>query len=1200
MKIKLIKVRSLARKRFLLIMKTFLLLFCTTVFSFSTENAFSQVKITIDADKLVSVDEVFIIIQNQTQLRFLYPENLFVNASKVQLKKGVIEVSKLLDKSFSGSNVKYELVESNTIIVEQIETNTKSKAVQVQQKIKISGVVVDQNNQPLPGSNVLEKGTNNAVQTDFEGKFSIQVANEKSIVVVTYIGFITQEIPLKGQPNLIIKLVENAATLNEVVVVGYGTQKKENLTGAVGVITSKQIEQNIGPNSGQLLQGIAPNLNVTLSDGDINGEANINIRGIGSINGGGALILIDGVQGNINRINPKDIASVSVLKDAASAAIYGARGAFGVILVTTKKGKEGKLKINYNSNYNWSSPTTSTNNFITDGLDWARLSDKLSLLENSSTYLGYSAEDYAYLEARRNDPTLPSVLIKDVNGAERYVHYGNTDWWNTLFSDSQASSEHNLNLSGGTEKVNVYLSGRFYTRDGIYKIVKDELDTYTINAKINAKPYEWLQIGNATNIFSKNYTHPATNTRFLSAADNSEDWRKYTFHAAPLYLPTNPDGSLIIKGAYTNNRDIADGTFADLINGKSGGEEKDFEVFNSTPITINLMEGLKFHGDYSFRKRQQSEWVRIIATPYTNQPNGEGVALYKTNTETYKELERNELYQAINAYADYVFNPLKNHTFSAMVGYNQEWNTFKRNIASRNGNLSETLNSFNLATGTNIYLNSVAEEWAIRAGFYRVKYDMLNKYLIEFNGRFDLSSKFPEANRLGYFPSTSVAWRMSNESFWENIKPVVGELKFRASFGSLGNQNIGAYDYISTMSVNQGYIANGNLTNYFTTPNPVSSNFTWEKSETLDFGVDVSAFRNRFSLTYDWYQRDIKDMLTAGKKLPSVFGAGEPKENAADLRTKGFELSLNWKDNFDLAGKRFNYSLGFVLGDSRTHITKFDNPTGTLLDYYVGQELGEIWGYTVEGFFQSDTEYLNHADQVLVNDRIRNFYLINHPVAGDIKFSDLNGDNKITPGARTLADHGDLKKIGNTNARYNYGITLGADYEGFDLNVFAQGIMQRDWNPGTDNGMFWGPFSRQYQNFYPKSIEGMSWTPDNPDAYFPRLAVYADRINVPGDRNRFSQHRFEGAQLGVNSDKYLQNAAYLRLKNITLGYTIPQKLVQKMRLDQIRLFATGMNLFTYSPLYKNNPDRTIDPEQLGDGNAYPFTKTYAVGLDIKF
>jgi TonB-linked SusC/RagA family outer membrane protein len=1203
MKIKLNYVLFILRRKLLInMMRTFIFFCFTAAFSFTPSNVLSQnAKIKIESDKTLTVDEVFDLIMQQTDYKFIYQEGIFKDFPKVEVNKGIIKANELLEKSLSNGNFVVSVGNDNTVVVKEKITNSKP------QQYQIKGVVIDQSGQPLPGANILEKGTSNGTQTDFDGAFSLQLASKNATLVISYIGFTTQEIALNGRTNITVNLQENAAALEEVVVVGYGSVKKENLTGAVDQITARQIENNLGPNTGQLLQGIAPNLNVTLDNGGINEEANINIRGIGSINGGSdPLILIDGVQGNLNRINPRDIESISVLKDAASSAIYGARAAFGVILVTTKKGKEGKLKVNYNTNYSWSSPTINTDNFITDGLDWARLSDKLSLLENSSTYLGYTQEDYDYLEARRQDPTLPSVLIKTVNGAERYVHYGNTDWWNTIFSDAQASSEHNLSLTGGTEKVNVFLSGRFYTRDGIYKINKDVLDTYTIRAKINAKPYEWLEIGNSINVYTKNYTEPATNARYIDGTRNSEDWRKFTFHAAPLYLPRNPDGSLIIKGAYTNNRDIADGTFADLIYGKSKAEDKDFEVFNTSTFTINVTDGLKLHGDYSFRKRQQSEWVRIIATPYTNQPNGAGVALYKTNTETYKELERNTLYQAINAYADYEFHPLENHTFSALVGFNQEWNSFKRNIASRNGNLSESLNSFNLATGDNIFLTSTENEWAIRAGFYRIKYNLLDRYLLEFNGRFDLSSRFPYEKRLGIFPSTSVAWKLHNESFYKSIKPYVNTLKLRGSFGTLGNQNVGEYDYISTMEVNQGsYISNGSLTNYFTTPNAVSSNYTWEKSETLDFGVDLSAFKNRFSVTYDWYQRDIKDMLTPGVALPSVFGTTPPKENAADLRTKGFELSLTWKDEFKISGKPFRYNVGFTLGDSRTFITKWDSPTGDIRDFYVGREMGEVWGYTVEGFFQTDDEYLDHADQVLVNQRIRNNYLINHPVAGDIKFADLDGDGQISGDQYTVANHGDLKKIGNSNPRYNYGITLGADFAGFDLNVFAQGIMQRDWNPGQDNSFFWGPFARQYENFYPKSIEANSWTPENRDAYFPRLAVYAvqesrvyDTSNISNDT--FSRNVYEGSQLRVNSDKYLQNAAYLRIKNITLGYTIPQKLVSKLHLDNVRLYATGVNLFTFSPLYKNNPDRTVDPEQLGNGNDYPFTKTYAFGLDIKF
>lgn len=1168
-------------KNLIRIMKiTFAILFIACL-QVKAIDSFAQ-KLTINLQN-ASLSKVFLEISNQSDLNFVYNEKFLKTANKVSVNYINTDAKVVLDACFKNQPFSY-IINNSTIIIKPI-----TKLVGLNPILdKITGIVQDADGRSLIGVAIAIKGTTKGTTTDVNGNFVLN-ANKGDVLVVSYIGFKTQEITYGELNTLNIVLQTDTQGLDEIVVVGYGTQKKINVLGAISTISTDDIKNNLGTSTSQVLQGIVPNMNINLSSGDINDDPSILIRGVGSINGGSPLIVVDGVPADINKINPQDIESISVLKDAASASIYGARAAFGVILITTKSGKEGKIKTNYNSNFGWSAPTIRTDNFITDGLDWARLSDKLSLLENTSTYLGYSQDDYDYLEARRLDPTLPSVLIKTVNGAERYVHYGNTDWWNTIFSDAQASTEHNLDVSGGTDKTKFYLSGRYLTRDGIYKVNPDVLNVYNIKNRLSMKPAKWIEVGNSINIYKKNYDSPATNARNIDGSSNSEDWRKFTYHAAPIYLPYNPDGSLIIKGAYTNGRDIADGTFADLLYGKSNANEKDFEIFNSSNLVINLAKGLTVKADYSFRNRTQNELVRIISAPYTNQPNGTGVELYKPNTQTYKELQRNTLYQAINAYGEYQFKATKDLNITTLLGYNQEWNNFKRNIASRNGNLSDNLNSFNLATGNNISLTSTEEEWAIRAGFYRVSLNLKEKYLLESSGRFDLSSRFPTENRSGFFPSVSAGWIISNEDFWTNMNTPVNTFKLRASYGELGNQNVGNYDYISTFAVRQGsYIANNGLTNYLTTPQPISSNFTWERAKTLNLGVDLGVFKNRLNASFDWYQRDVVDMLTQGTKLPSVFGASEPRENAADLRTKGFELTTSWRDKFKVGKSDFRYNMSFTLGDSRSYITKFDNPNGDITQYYVGQELGEIWGYTVDGFFQTNDEYLTHPDQKLVNQRIVNNYLVNHPIAGDIKFADLDGNNVINAGDRTLANHGDLKRIGNSTPRYNYGFRFGAEYKGFDVNIFAQGIMKLDWRPGTDNGFFWGPFSRQYQNFYPKSIEANSWTPENTGAYFPRLATYAERGGP-----------YEGAQLGVNSDKYLQNAAYLKVKNITLGYSIPQKVTSKIHLDNVRLYVTGVNLFTFSPLYKNNPDRTVDPEQLGNGNDYPFTKMYSFGIQVK-
>lgn len=1118
----------------------------------------------------------------------------------VVYKTDEVDVNRKVNASFQNASLEDVMAQIldkglTWTIQEKMIVISKQPQEQVQpagKGLNVKGVIVDETGIPVIGASVLVRGSSNGTITDMDGNFSIADVPQDAMIDISYIGYKTLAFKATDKALANVVLKEDTEVLEEVVVVGYGTAKKANLSGSVAQISSKEIEHRISANTGSALQGLIPNFNVSFSDGAINKKASFNVRGEGSINGGEPLVLIDGVEGDMNYINPKDIASVTVLKDASSAAIYGARAAFGVVLVTTKNPEKGKIQVNYSNHFAWSNPTINTDNFITDGLEWARLSDKLSLMENTSTYLGYTEEDYAYMEARKKDPSLPSVLIKTIDGVERYVHYGNTDWWNYIFRNNQPSMEHNLNISGGSDRVRYYLSGRFYSRDGIYRINPDKMKSYTLRSKVDFQILDNLKFTNSTNIYMSDYDYPVTNARDMSGNNNNEDWRKYTYHASPLYLPHNPDGSIMINSPYAPGRDIADGTFADLTYGKSHGTDSEYDLMNTFSIQYTPIKGLDLNADYTFRKESPFSRQLRVSTPHTNQPGGEGVTDYKPNTELYKERHWHSQYQAINAFATYSHTFNDKHNLKAMVGFNQEWRHWERTVAMRSGPISEDLGSFNLATGENIELLGSKAEWAIRAAFYRFNYDYKGKYLIEFNGRFDLSSKFPHDNRLGIFPSGSVAWRVSEEKFFEPLRSWMDNLKLRLSFGTLGNQNVGEYDYIAKMKVSQGnYIVNGANLSYLSTPDAISSNFTWEKSQTINAGIDLSFFNSRLSASFDWYQRDTRDMLTQGKELPAVFGTEEPQENAADLRTRGFELSVNWRDRFTLWDAPFEYNIGVNLADNRTVITRFDNPSGNIDDFYVGKELGEVWGYTIEGFFQTDDEYLTHADQLLVNQRIRNYYLVNHPVAGDLKFKDVNGDGSITPGKQTLSDHGDLRRIGNTTPRYSLGVNLGFNYRGIDFSAFFQGVLKQDWWPGDDNGYFWGPFTRQYLNFYPKSIESMSWTPDNPDAYFPRLAVYA--ANEGGN--------YEGSQLRVVSDKYLQNAAYVRLKNITLGYTLPERICQKLKvIRSIRMYVSGENILTFSPLYKNNPDRTVDPEQLGNGNAYPFSKTFAFGFDIKF
>ena len=519
---------------------------CLTMFLSVSLSLFSQITVTVENTPLRAALKK---IEQVSNYKFFYNEKLAGLDQPVSFNVSNATIEQTLQKMLAGKELTYRMEKDNVVVLLQKEAvNQKTKT--------ITGTIVDQSGEPVIGASIVVKGTSNGTITDIDGNYTLANVPENSTINISYIGYQPLTYPASSKELTKVTLKEDSEMLDEVVVVGYGTTKKANLSGAVDQISSKEIEHRVSGNAGQVLQGMIPNLNVSFSDGSINSKATFDVRGVGSINGGKPLVLIDGVEGDMNYINPKDIESISVLKDASSAAIYGARAAFGVVLITTKNPNAGKIQVNYSNHFGWSNPTINTDNFITDGLEWARLSDKLSLLENTSTYLGYTEEDYAYMEARKKDPSLPSALIKTVDGVERYVHYGNTDWWDYIFQNNQPSMEHNLNISGGSEKVRFYLSGRFYSREGIYRINPDKLKSYTLRSKIDFQLTSSIKITNSTNIYFSDYDYPATNNRNVGGSDNSEDWRKYTFHASPVFLPRNPDGTILINGAYTPGRDI--------------------------------------------------------------------------------------------------------------------------------------------------------------------------------------------------------------------------------------------------------------------------------------------------------------------------------------------------------------------------------------------------------------------------------------------------------------------------------------------------------------------------------------------------------------------------------------------------------------------------------------------------------------------
>ena len=1134
----------------------------------------------------VTIKEVLREIEDKSDFYFLYNNDLINVNETVSIDAKEEKVQDVLTHLFSNKNISF-LIKDRQIVLSPSVSATENTFSQ--QKLKsVTGKVIDQSGVSLPGVSVVLKGTTSGTITDVNGNYTISNVPADAVLQFSFVGMKLQDVKVADRTSVNVTMIDETIGVDEVVVVGYGTQKKVNLTGAVGQVTSKSLENRPVANMSQILQGTIPNLNVSFSTGQPGVGGSLNIRGTTSINGGGPLVLIDGVPGDINRINSYDVESVTVLKDAAASAIYGARGAFGVVLVTTKKAKEGKMTISYNMNYGWASPTVSTD-FLTNGYESVKLNDEAFLRSTGNTYTRYTEEDYAELEARRYDktenPERPWVVVKNVKGKNIYNYYGNYDWWDAVFSKVQQSKQHNLSVSGGTDKLNYLLSGSFYEKDGIMKINPDRFDSYTFRSKINAQVLPWLKISNNTQYYNSGYKYQG-----LEGGGNS-NFVSVTVHALPAYAPINPDGTPTYN-TLKNNYSIGDGIFALLLEGKAGGKNTTHEMINTSSLTIDVTKNLKILGDFSYTLYLTDNWYRTTVTKYSIEP-GLMQEVPNFNSDQMKQTRILKPMKVANLYSNYAQDFGKHHV-AGTAGVNYEYTNYTRLYGQRKNLLSETLNDLSLGTGDQ-ETSGGAYEYTLFGAFFRGNYDYNDKYLIEVNGRYDGTSRFGEGKRFGFFPSVSVGYRISEEPFFGSLKNVINNMKIRYSYGTLGNQlpsstsSANFYPYISLMPTTlSDWISNSQKVQYVTNPKPISPDLTWEQSKTSNVGLDVDFLKSRLTFSIDAYIRKTFDMLVPGKVLPAVFGATVPTENAGDLETKGFELSLGWRDNFKVLNKPFNYNISLGVSDYISKITKYDNPTNLLSSYYVGQKIGEIWGYSIDGMFASNEEAQSFdIDQSLVNrQRLNSPGTWSKLQAGDLRFNDLDDDKKITPGKNTLDDPGDRKIIGNTTPRGRFGLNISFDWNNFDFSTMIQGIVRRDWYPGANADKFWGPYSRPYYSFIPRDFEKDVWTPENSDAYFPLLRGYT-ALNASND-------------LYNANDRYIQNAGYIRLKNLAIGYTLPKNWTKRAKIDKLRFYLSGENLAYYTPMRT----RYIDPEQLdGDGTngrTYPMSRTISFGIDLSF
>lgn len=1059
----------------------------------------------------------------------------------------------------------------------------------------VSGVVKDASGEALMGVVVLVQGTNNYVLTDANGQYTIAVGSGDTLEF-SYVGYDNAEAAVGNRTKIDVQMKESALMrMDDVVVIGYGTTRKRDLIGAVEQIKGKELLDRPNPNVVRSLQGQIPGLTLQFTDGKPSHGATLRIRGItNSIgSGGSSLVLVDGVEGDITTINPDDIESISVLKDASSAAVYGARGAFGVILVTTKRASSDKFSVRYDGSVSILSRTVKPE-LVTNGLQWTE-----QFLESYRSSYGYDPTSINnlfpfnnswYEELKRRDAD-PSLDRWRVNEAGRYEYFGNTDWDKIIYKNSTTAHQHSLNISGGSKRVQFSISGRYFSQDGIYNTNYDWYKQWNGRAKISAKICDWWQVESNTSFVNRTYHQP------MSYSGKMLIQRQWEHQGYPMQLINNPDGS------YTDAA-VCVG-IAGLETDRSYQHNKKFDMTQNLAMTFDLVKNvLQLKGDFTYYFNQSERDRKEAIYDFKNGPE------LPSSRAAFDSLEQkyfNNNYLSGNVYLTWTPNLGDNHSLKVMGGWNIEDRKYNTTYAYRRGFLTDKPN-FSLMDGDYYMLGDDGSyEWGFVGIFARINYSYKDRYLFELSGRYDGSSKFPQNSRWALFPSGSFGWRISEEPFMEGAKSWLDNLKLRASIGMLGNGSVAAYSYMQSMAMSKGtsFLINGTTPTYTQAPSPIPDGLTWEKVVTYDVGLDMDFLNNRLNFVGDLYRRDTKDMFTVGMTLPAVFGNNPPKGNYADLKTYGWEVSLGWRDSVRVGKHSINYGIKAMLWDSRSWVTRYNNATKKLSDYYEGMEIGEIWGYSYAGLFSSADDIAGWAD-------MNSYFTFNRqgnkPRPGDMKFYDLDDSGAVNNGANTVDDPGDRKIIGNTSPRFCYGLNFNIGYAGFDLSMFFQGVGKRDWYPSNEAAFFWGKYNRPY-SFMLKAHTGDNIYTDenqNVNAYWPRMTGYLTSKGSASEGNAKTT-------MGQANDHFLQNVAYCRLKNITLSYTFPKEMMKKIHMSGLRIYVTGENLFTWSPLRKVT--KNFDPEfgagdsdftnsttagDYADGYNYPMLKSITFGINLTF
>lgn len=1037
------------------------------------------------------------------------------------------------------------------------------------QQLNVTGKVTDSQNEAIIGASVVLKGTSKGVITDIDGNFVLNDVPADGVLQVSYIGYKNVEMPIKpSQNSYTIVLQEDNQLLDEVVVVGFGTQRRANLTEAVATVDTKALESRPVTSLGQSLQGTVPGLNLSVGNmgGQLGQSMDVNIRGTGTISTGSTaatLVLIDGIEGNMNNLNPDDVESISVLKDAAASSIYGSRAAFGVILITTKKGKAGKASVSYAGNARYYGPMSLPN--LMNSWEFANYFNEGSA--NSGGTPIFDEDTMQRIQQyMRGEITTSTVPNTNGNWQFHQLANDNVDWYDKQYKWSWAH-EHNLNINGGSEKMQYYVSANYLGQDGNLRFGDDSYERINTNAKLNAQPFKWLDV--EVNV---KYVHTNLDNPLYT------DLGGLLYHDIVRMWPTMPFKDP--NGHYMRN-----GKLAQLTNGSRSVTEND-NMYLQGQLVFHPLKGWNIYANVGLRTINEYRKQNLNKVYEYNVNNEPLLLAYGGN---YTEGQTGAMQRWLRAnhlttslYTDYEFNIDQDHVFKIMAGMNTEKYNNRVLDVKRMDLITESVPEIGAATGEDVINEASAYSWATAGFFGRINYDYKDRYFIAANIRYDGSSRFLRKDRWGTFGSFSLGWNVAREEFFPLDEELMSQLKPRLSWGTLGNQNTTSYYpmyLLQNVATNSGsWLMNGAFPAVASVPGTIASSLTWETIKSLNVGFDLSMFNNRLTANFDYFIRKTLDMVGPAAEIAHIYGTGMPSTNNTDLRTKGWELALNWRDQ---VGK-VNYHVGFNISDARTYIDRYPNDSKSLSTYYEGQELNDIWGYETHGIAKSQAE----MDEWLAAG--------NRPswgsgwTEGDIMYVDKNGDGVINTGANTLSDPGDRVKLGNSTPRFRFGLNLGLEWNNIDFSMFWQGVAKRDlW---LDGPVFWGLNGGLWQSTgleehldYYRPENTTSVFGPNTDAYFPR--PYMD-----SDKNQQVQSR------------YMQSGAYMRLKNIQVGYTLPKQVLNKIGMEYLRFYVSAENIWTICSLPNG-----FDPEtaysgytQNNSGKTYPLQATVSFGVNVTF